>query len=109
MGIPTRNPEFWSIHKALHSPNVNSLVLRGRLYRIYVSKNNGCRYLVFDKIMFMEQNQAKATKYAEKAREGVKITWGIMEGSDWILMSTPELPASYYLSRQIVKTINKKL
>lgn len=69
-------------HKAIHDPNVKSLNVDGVDYPVYWS-GNGCRYIDYKDIKFMEQDKKKDTATGILAREGMRITWGIRFGS-WI-------------------------
>ena len=66
--------ELIEIHSTVHDHNVKLSIA-----------SNGCRYLVYKGITFMEQNKNKASKYAVLVRHGYKITWGIRTGN-WILI-----------------------
>ena len=75
------------IHNAIHDrgivnvklPNENGVTIPYIISRA----SNGCRQLVYNNVKFMEQNTGKQGKYAELAKKGHKITWG-MRGSKWI-------------------------
>lgn len=66
-----------SIHRAIHNRSVNSLEIEGKNYPIEISQSNGCRHLLYPGINFMEQNKAKESPWAKRARNGELITWGI--------------------------------
>ena len=75
------------IHNAIHDPYVVSIKLPNEneveIPYVVTRASNGCRQLVYNKIRFIEQNKNKITAYAELARKGHKITWGIRE-KKWI-------------------------
>lgn len=86
--------EYIEIHNALHDGRevvpINSTLLT-------ISRNgSGCRYCIYDGYMFMEQNKRKPSKWAERARNGENITWGIPHYPDrtgsWILVTDDTLP-----------------
>ena len=59
---------------------------------------NGCRYVDFPdedgSIRFMQQNLAKNSFYATRARNGEKITWGIRNPKPWILIDEARYKAA---------------
>lgn len=55
---------------------------------IPISKaHNGCRYVDYAGVRFMEQNKEKPTIYGARAKAGWKITWGIRSNGPWYLIS----------------------
>lgn len=40
---------------------------------------------------FMEQNKAKNTVYAEKARNGAMITWGMSQKYPWLKIENDDI------------------
>ena len=66
------------IHNNLHSEPVGcAFVINNRKYRVTLAKN-GCKQIKYNEdLTFMEQNKAKHSRYAEKAKKGHRITWGI--------------------------------
>lgn len=75
------------IDAAIHTPKLESIVLPDenhilKEYPITIA-SNGCRHFVYNSIDFMEQNKKTFSKFAELARNGHNITWGIRPGS-WL-------------------------
>jgi hypothetical protein len=83
MIVDTYSDTYNEIHKTIHS-NSTSLTIGGKEYSVKKAAN-GCRSIEFNNIKFMEQNKAKSSQYAERARQGEQITWGIKNGR-WILI-----------------------
>jgi hypothetical protein len=48
----------------------------GEIFAVKIA-SNGCRYIKYHGITFMEQNQNKTSAYAYLARHGYKIVWGM--------------------------------
>lgn len=69
-------------HRAIHNPGVTNMSVAGKEYPVYVSAN-GARAINYEGITFMEQSKTKSSVYAQQARDGKKITWGLRPGS-WI-------------------------
>lgn len=92
---PITNKDFLTIHEALHdtkrksrakeSENEEEIKIGEKTIPIQVSPKNGCRYLFYNKIMFMEQNNATGSSFAKQALNGDKITWGIRSHKPWLL------------------------
>lgn len=86
-------PAYRVIHDILHNPAYGSMSINLVNYPVKVH-TNGCRYIDYDNIRFIQQNPdkknslGKLTKYAEMARKGYKITWGMRPG-DWINITDP--------------------
>lgn len=82
-----RNSTWDAIHNALHDHNIVELMIGDIGYDISVH-HNGCRFLSYQGIQFMEQNKNKIlSPYAQLAREGHKITWGIRGAPEpWIFI-----------------------
>jgi hypothetical protein len=80
--------EYITIHNALHDASVTSLTVNKQQLNITTGAN-GCRSTFYkdgdEVIKFMEQNKTKTSRFAQRARAGEKITWGIRNG-DWILI-----------------------
>lgn len=76
-------PEYLVIHQVLHDTAFNAVDIGGTQYPVQLSRSNGCRYIDYDGIRFMEQNKTKNSTDAKRAREGAKITWGIKDGK-WL-------------------------
>lgn len=74
------------IHKALHTSYEESVTINGIVYPKNMYKN-GCAYIDYGIVRFMQQNKAKSSKYADRARAGYQITWGMRPGS-WIYMES---------------------
>lgn len=77
------------IHNAIHNPYAHDVVLDGKIYSIN-HYYNGCRYVDYDGVRFMEQNPAKNSRYATRARMGDAITWG-MKQPNWICIINGEI------------------
>jgi len=75
------------IHEAIHTPNLSNIILPSEngieIPYIISRAPNGCRQLIYNKIRFMEQNKDKSSTYAELAKQGHKVTWGIRDDK-WI-------------------------
>lgn len=73
--------EYMLIHKALHSPDQKEIALpSGLILRIKVSVRDGYRVVTYpisetSKVMIMQQNVNKASRYAQRARKGERISW----------------------------------
>lgn len=74
------------IHIALHISYADGITINGVLYPKMEYKN-GCKYIDYAGIRFMQQNKAKSSKYAMRAQMGYQITWGMRPG-DWIYMES---------------------
>lgn len=74
--------ECEKIHQAIHDPEKNTFEIAGKVYPIEVHPN-GCRFVEYEGVQFMEQNKSKNSAFAKQAREGKRITWGIRSGN-WI-------------------------
>lgn len=72
------------MHEAIHNKEATHASFGGIRYAVQVAPS-GCRCIRFNEILFMEQNKTKQSRYAQRAREGEKITWGIRAES-WILI-----------------------
>jgi hypothetical protein len=77
------------IHHAIHSsrkPVLVTLVVDGIPVELPIKTvGTGLRYVDFDGYRFMQQNPYKTSAYADRARAGEHITWGMCEGS-WVLI-----------------------
>ena len=73
------------IHYAIHS-DADNVVIDGVSYPIGEG-SNGCRKVNYGDITFMEQNEDKNSRYAERARNGENITWGMRNPEQWILIA----------------------
>ena len=70
---PEIKPEWRLIHITLHG-KADSLRLGRKVYDIMVA-DNGCRYMDYDNIRFVQQNPAAKTEMGRRARKGERITW----------------------------------
>lgn len=77
------------IHNAIHNPKAKEVVIDGHYYPI-LRGDNGCRYVEWNNIKWMEQNPAKNSQWATRCRMGDEITWGIVPGN-WILIINGEV------------------
>ena len=78
--------EYKKIHKFLHEKTIGAKEkVSDKEIEIKLGKN-GCKYIIYEDIMFMEQSTYKESKYAQRARNGEKITWGIVKNGPWILI-----------------------
>lgn len=75
-----------AIHFAIHGFDEYAFI-NGKRYDINIYKN-GCRYMDYDNIRFMEQNMSKSSIYAKKARSGALITWGMRGDAPWIYVES---------------------
>jgi len=80
----TQEAKLLKIHNAIHN-GVNEVEIDGEKYAIKNHPTNLCRCVSFEGVQYMEQNAFKTSKYAQLARDGHKITWGIRP-SKWILI-----------------------
>jgi hypothetical protein len=72
------------IHRALHDvPYVTEVEVPGGKKAITMN-SSGLRQVLFGPYIFVQQNPNKASKHAQRAREGAKITWGIIQDSPWL-------------------------
>lgn len=78
------------LHEAIHNGS-KEVLIDGVRYPVLIYPSNGCRYIDFEGVSFMEQNKAKNSRYAVLARRGHKITWGIREEGNWILCMDGEV------------------
>ena len=91
------NENFLAIHEALHDKSQKKEIgeeeikIREKTLPIQVSSKNGCRYLFYNQVMFMEQNKATGTLFAQQALDGDKITWGIRSRKPWLLAINNEV------------------
>lgn len=72
------NKQKLEIHRALHNGDIH-VELDSKLQVIGIGRN-GCRCLRTVDGLFMEQNKAKGSDYARRARAGEQITWIIRTG-----------------------------
>ena len=97
------NEAALTIHHALHDSNTTTVTINGTTFEIQVY-HNGCRFVDYPRpyvkengtpsgaIRFMEQNKKKASGYAELARSGNEITWGIRPNSyNWMYVLNGEV------------------
>jgi hypothetical protein len=86
---------FVTIHNAIHNKNQMGVSIDGVTYPIEVFKQNGCRYVDFwdngKKYRFIEQNPRKMSPFAQRAKNGEKITWGVPAVGRWIEVSDTTL------------------
>ena len=70
------------VHDAIHNREQEKVTLHGDDYPIILT--SGLRSVKINGILFIEQNKAKiGSRFAEAARRGDKITWGVQRGP-WI-------------------------
>lgn len=97
MAVKTVNQDFLKIHEAIHNKDVNAVILDGLSYPV-TTNEKGLRTLKYRKngklIVFMEQNPNKQGNFAQRARDGEQITWGIKEPSPWIYIDAAVVEAS---------------
>lgn len=74
------------IHFAIHGFE-DFVIIGGKRFDVQLYKN-GCRYCDAEGIRFMEQNRAKSSVWAEKARAGALITWGMRKDAPWIYIES---------------------
>lgn len=79
-----------AIHNAIHDMRAKYVELHGKRYSILNSVGNGCRYIEYQGIKYMEQNPNKESKWADRVRMGDLITWGIRPGK-WLLIINGEI------------------
>lgn len=74
------------IHRALHNPEVTALVDDQTGIRYPVRRaSNGCRCIDYEGTVYMEQSKTKQSRYAEAARNGAHITWGLKQSPErWV-------------------------
>jgi len=87
---PTKDIMIEAIHRAIHKTGVFEggqviLAIDGQELPIRVSAN-GCRFINYMGITFMEQNKNKNSVYAKRARAGEHITWGIRI-NNWLFIT----------------------
>lgn len=80
---------FITIHNAIHNKNQKSVWISGIEYPIKFLNDTNCRYIEYwdsgKKYVFIEQNPKQRSEYAQRARNGEKITWGVpASGGRWI-------------------------
>lgn len=82
------NPmEYLLVHKALHSRDAAEVEIMGQVYPILCHRVNRYRFVEFwdadgVKVVIAQQNVMKASRYADRARRGERITW-IMTAGKW--------------------------
>lgn len=75
----TKESILEDVHKALHTPSMNSVTIGGLLVPIYVAPN-GCRSCDLNDtltghVRVIAQNAKKSSSYAQRARNGETISW----------------------------------
>ena len=80
---PLNEGIYKRIHTVIHSKEAN-IEINGIKYPKLMA-NNGCRYIDYHDVKFMEQNHNTSSLWAKQAKNGRKITWGIRQGA-WILI-----------------------
>lgn len=74
------------IHKALHDPNRRqTLEVNGVWYKVHVHPN-GCRYIDFQGTRIIQQNPARDSTYAQRARQGEALSWIMCKNLPWTLI-----------------------
>lgn len=76
---------YTGIHKAIHNEEVTSIILHSRTYPVKLAPN-GCRCIDYDGFMFMAQSLKSKSAYADAARKGARITWGMTSRGHWIYL-----------------------
>lgn len=71
---------YIDIHEAIHDKNADSVKV-GNL-RLKINKGT-LRSVAYDGFTFTEQNPNKQSAFAQAARAGAMITWGICDGQ-WL-------------------------
>lgn len=64
-----------AIHHSLHNPNVEVIKANSNSHECIVTTFNNIRYCMVETAIFSQQDTTKKTEYAEKARNGDKVTW----------------------------------
>src|SRR5258706_14989415 len=70
-------------HAAIHNKEAKSITIDSKQYPVVYSANGYRKIHYGESITFMEQNKHKQSRYAQEARDGKHITWGIRSG-EWI-------------------------
>ena len=87
------------IHQAIHDKELKEVKLSDGKKKPIKSMGK-MRYVPHEGFVFMEQNPDKQTSYAQMARNGAKITWGITsDGGSWIYIDD-EVAATFLEERE---------
>lgn len=70
------------IHNAIFN-NREFVEINGKEYQIKKTSKQGLRCVYYDKYFIVEQNPHKSSHWAQKAKNGAKITW-VIKGNDYI-------------------------
>jgi len=71
--MPISEADALAIHAAIHGGKADVKLSSGDT--VPVAKKNGLRFAEVAGVKGMEQNKAKSSQWAEKAKKGAKITW----------------------------------
>ena len=69
------------IHKAIHDKRVKKLRLGRTDYPVQLHEN-GCRFMDYDNIRFVQQNPKAKSTLGRRARRGEQITWANPFGTE---------------------------
>jgi hypothetical protein len=97
--------KIMDIHAAIHDKSKKSVAIGDKIYQVR-NGTNGCRYLDYLGVRFMEQSKTKTSVYAEQARMGAKITWGMNPGT-WIRIHENSIFNDRLLSQVLKANQNK--
>lgn len=79
------NDQMLLIHKVIHklvTPH-NGVKFGDQNYMVRTRAGKGLRYIQIADTMWIEQNPAKSSDSAARARAGARITWGIRDTGPW--------------------------
>ncbi|CAE7369032.1 ung [Symbiodinium natans] len=72
--MPISEADALAAHAAIHGDKTSVTLPSGKTLKVVTAKN-GCKSIKFPDFQAMEQNKAKSSEWAKKAKAGVKITW----------------------------------
>ena len=73
-GQPIIKDEWRLIHFAIHNKEATKVRLGRKEYEILLSEN-GCKYIDYDNIRFVQQNELSRSALGRRAKQGERITW----------------------------------
>ena len=85
---------YLDIHKAIHNLKQKKVVINTQPVEIQTNKQNNCRFVVFKdsdgkEYEIIQQNPNTQSSYAQRARDGEKISWvipyyfGVRKSDGW--------------------------
>ncbi len=84
--------QLLNLHKYLHDTKIKFVTYDGMRMPISVNRT-GVRFLIIEGTKYIQQNPNKDTSWANMAKQGHTITWGIKPGK-WDLIVDNEIKVS---------------